>query len=190
MEEEREGKERDSTSGRRACESAVLSSQTLKHHLQMCLKLVGMMYGHHEARRDKEEASDQEYLTVVMMNSALLKALHVVDSFQAFLLEEQPNLRPLVSGDHLVSFDGTLTTIYEGEDAESSKDRSEVPTVTSPDAVQVSSSLKAACEPEAEGAGAGGPSREQIHQIEAILKLAETVGKDPALRIEGSTKAD
>ena len=61
-----------------------------------------------------------------MLNSSLLKAMHVVDSFQNSILADYPELSSQV-GDHLVSFDGTLTTIYEGEDAISPETRIEAP---------------------------------------------------------------
>ena len=40
----------------------------------------------------RRDGGDREYLTVVMLNSALLKAMHVVDSFQNFILAETPEL--------------------------------------------------------------------------------------------------
>ncbi|CAD7946085.1 unnamed protein product [Amoebophrya sp. A120] len=70
--------------------------------------------------------ADSQYLTAVMLNSSLLKAMHVVETFQnhalslhSSSLEGRTSTR-LVDDDY-VSFDGTLTTIYEGEDPETAR---------------------------------------------------------------------
>jgi len=95
------------------------ASQTMKHHLGICLKFVSLMYQHYEDRMKQDNVKDQEkderYLQVVMLNSSLLKALHVCESFQAHCVREFPEVS-FDFDDPLTSFDGTLTTIYEGED--------------------------------------------------------------------------
>eukprot|EP00927_Polykrikos_kofoidii_P019686 TRINITY_DN19226_c0_g3_i1.p1 TRINITY_DN19226_c0_g3~~TRINITY_DN19226_c0_g3_i1.p1 ORF type:complete len:1329 (+),score=260.05 TRINITY_DN19226_c0_g3_i1:172-3987(+) len=62
--------------------------QTAKHHLGVCLKLLGILY------RNDEELALQErlYLAMVMLNSALLKALHVADSFHVHCHREFPKV--------------------------------------------------------------------------------------------------
>jgi len=87
--------------------------QTAKHHLSVCLKLLGIMYRNDEdpstpdrsgcehalAKQDElgsiwpaETRGDSLYLAMVMLNSALLKALHVADSFQLHCHREFPKM--------------------------------------------------------------------------------------------------
>lgn len=89
--------------------------QTAKHHLSVCLKLLGIMYRNDEdgsspapdrssseapsSRQDdsnsvwpSESRGDSLYLAMVMLNSALLKALHVADSFQLHCHREFPKM--------------------------------------------------------------------------------------------------
>ena len=61
--------------------------------------------------------ADRQYLTTVMLNSSLLKALHVTDAYETFCLREYPDLEK-TKEDRLTSFDGTLTTVYEEEEQE------------------------------------------------------------------------
>lgn len=89
-----------------------------KHHLSVCLKLLGIMYRNDEERSQRQRRgtvapnaspplfhmNDQEpstwpeggadslYLAMVMLNSALLKALHVADSFQMHCHREFPRV--------------------------------------------------------------------------------------------------
>eukprot|EP00397_Hematodinium_sp_SG-2012_P017696 GEMP01018106.1.p1 GENE.GEMP01018106.1~~GEMP01018106.1.p1 ORF type:complete len:646 (+),score=146.66 GEMP01018106.1:523-2460(+) len=106
------------------------ASQTMKHHLHICLKFVSLMYQHFEDRIKNASIEDYEkddqYLRVVMLNSSLLKALHVCESFQAHCVREFPEVS-FDFDDPLTSFDGTLTTIYEGEDLCSATERHPVP---------------------------------------------------------------
>eukprot|EP00925_Amoebophrya_sp_RCC4383_P003368 GSA25T00026121001.1 len=67
----------------------------------------------------EELTGDALYLTAVMLNSSLLKAMHVVESFQNHASEHVES-RDLTIDDY-VSFDGTLTTIYEGENPQTAK---------------------------------------------------------------------
>merc|ERR1719199_1738452 len=85
---------------------------TAKHHLSVCLKLLGIMY-----RNDDDDCSSQDrpgetlskldeqltvwpsetrgdklYLAMVMLNSALLKASHVAESFQLHCHREFPKI--------------------------------------------------------------------------------------------------
>lgn len=79
--------------------------QIAKHHLSVCLKLLGIMYRNDEERSKggsggpdepstwpSESGGDGLYLAMVMLNSALLKALHVADSFQLHCHREFPRL--------------------------------------------------------------------------------------------------
>lgn len=81
-----------------------------KHHLSVCLQLLGIMYRHDEehASEVSDDSSapkvgelstwplstrgDDLYLAMVMLNSALLKALHVADSFQMHCHREFPSM--------------------------------------------------------------------------------------------------
>jgi len=123
------------------------ASQTMKHHLHVCLKFVGLMYQHYEERMKvgniKDCDKDERYLQVVMLNSSLLKALHVCESFQAHCVREFPEIS-FDFDDPLTSFDGTLTTIYEGEDMCSVTDRIPVP-VEQPVPAEVHRSLQTEC---------------------------------------------
>lgn len=123
------------------------ASQTMKHHLHICLKFVGLMYQHYEERIKvgtiKDCDKDERYLQVVMLNSSLLKALHVCESFQAHCVREFPEIS-FDFDDPLTSFDGTLTTIYEGEDMSSVTDRIPVP-VEQPVPAEVHRSLQTEC---------------------------------------------
>ena len=62
------------------------------------------------------------YLTTVMVNSSLLKAVHVAESFQGYCIKEYPEQESNLE-DPYASFDGTLTTIYESNVASSKTPR-------------------------------------------------------------------
>lgn len=88
---------------------------TAKHRLSVCLKLLGIMYrsddecsppdGEQPLPPGKpseqshvwpaEARGDQLYLAMVMLNSSLLKALHVADSFHMHCQQEYPKLAAL-----------------------------------------------------------------------------------------------
>jgi len=79
------------------------SVQKAKHHLSVCLKLLGIMYRNDDDCSDRssedrfsvwpgETRGDKLYLAMVMLNSALLKALHVADSFQLHCHREFPKI--------------------------------------------------------------------------------------------------
>merc|ERR1719162_2775433 len=101
------------TEGHPAITSYVRAIQTGKHHLGVCLKLLGIMCrndddspSHDRSDESKqvsklddqnsiwpsESRGDGLYLAMVMLNSALLKALHVADSFQMHCHREFPRL--------------------------------------------------------------------------------------------------
>jgi len=78
------------------CPHAVRST---KDRLSLCLKILGIMYKSDEERAERgrcaygpEQLSheDKSYLAMVMLNSALLKAMHVAESFQAHCGREFP----------------------------------------------------------------------------------------------------
>lgn len=103
------------TEGHPAITSYVRAIQTGKHHLGVCLKLLGIMCRNDDDsplqdRSDEsrqvstvddqnliwpsESRGDGLYLAMVMLNSALLKALHVTDSFQLHCHREFPRIAP------------------------------------------------------------------------------------------------
>lgn len=59
-----------------------------------------------------------------MVNSSLLKAVHVAESFQGYCIKEYPEQESNLE-DPYASFDGTLTTIYESNVASSKTPREE-----------------------------------------------------------------
>lgn len=92
----------DVTAVGRGCSRALLVSRT---HLQLCLKLLSVLSRAGENSRlppDDEEhqhaspswlatvGGDDLYLAMVMLNSSILKALHVVDSFHQHCCREFP----------------------------------------------------------------------------------------------------
>lgn len=91
--------------------SYVRAIQTSKQHLGVCLKLLGIMCRNDDdsSSQDRpgegkleeqnsvwpsESRGDQLYLSMVMLNSALLKALHVADSFQLHCHREFTKIAP------------------------------------------------------------------------------------------------
>lgn len=75
----------------RTCVRAI---RTGKCHLQVCLKLLGILYQGDEDIGTSSwvggTVGDDLYLAMVMLNSSLLKALHVVDSFHMHCRRELP----------------------------------------------------------------------------------------------------
>ncbi|KAF4750282.1 hypothetical protein FOZ62_026448, partial [Perkinsus olseni] len=108
---------------------AALACQTMRHHVSMGLKLVSEVYVEYsklnegkreslvEAGETREESKDSVSLGIIMLNSALLKGLHVLDCLQGRCVQEYPELTHDLE-DHLMSFDGSLTTIYEGHQSQ------------------------------------------------------------------------
>lgn len=97
--------------------------QTAKHHLSVCLKLLAMMYRSDEdgptadrcgeaslPAKTEDQSSvwpsdgngDSLYLAMVMLNSSLLKAMHVADSFQNHSQNEFSKIVPPLQQDSLV----------------------------------------------------------------------------------------
>merc|ERR1719210_468754 len=79
---------------RQGCSRAV---RIEKSHLQVCLKLLGILYRSDndcmaEDAMSEDARGDELYLAMVMLNSSLLKALHVVDSFQMHCHQELPKV--------------------------------------------------------------------------------------------------
>ncbi|CAE8643324.1 unnamed protein product, partial [Polarella glacialis] len=77
------------TSSKKKCASYGSAMQAARNHLQVCLKLLGILH----RSGDKATAvskGDQLYLATVMLNASLLKALHVADSFQMHCHREFP----------------------------------------------------------------------------------------------------
>mmetsp|Transcript_18379 Transcript_18379/g.53086 ORF Transcript_18379/g.53086 Transcript_18379/m.53086 type:complete len:580 (+) Transcript_18379:80-1819(+) len=74
--------------------SCVRAIRTGKCHLQVCLKLLGILYQGDEDTGTSSwvggTVGDDLYLAMVMLNSSLLKALHVVDSFHVHCRREMP----------------------------------------------------------------------------------------------------
>ncbi|KAF4685739.1 hypothetical protein FOZ60_006199 [Perkinsus olseni] len=101
----------------------------MRHHVSMGLKLVSEVYVEYsklnegkreslvEAGETREESKDSVSLGIIMLNSALLKGLHVLDCLQGRCVQEYPELTHDLE-DHLMSFDGSLTTIYEGHQSQ------------------------------------------------------------------------
>merc|ERR1719210_2722598 len=80
---------------RQGCSRAV---RIEKSHLQVCLKLLGILYRSDndcmaEDAMSDDARGDELYLAMVMLNSSLLKALHVVDSFHMHCQRELPQLQ-------------------------------------------------------------------------------------------------
>eukprot|EP00929_Paragymnodinium_shiwhaense_P046166 TRINITY_DN23506_c0_g2_i1.p1 TRINITY_DN23506_c0_g2~~TRINITY_DN23506_c0_g2_i1.p1 ORF type:complete len:809 (+),score=233.99 TRINITY_DN23506_c0_g2_i1:134-2560(+) len=73
-----------------------------KHHLEVCLKILGILYGSDEALGADDRQSDgnpnggadELYLSMVMLNSSLLKAMHVAKSFLEHCQREYPKVMP------------------------------------------------------------------------------------------------
>lgn len=101
--------------GHPATTSYVHAIQTGKHHLGVCLKLLGIMCRNDDDSPSQDRSDDSRqaskmddqdsiwpsesrgdglYLAMVMLNSALLKALHVTDSFQLHCHREFPRVAP------------------------------------------------------------------------------------------------
>ena len=70
----------------RAVPEGVLAAQTISHHLNMCLKYLSVVYRGLEVNDRNFSQLEPHYLTVVMLNSSLLKALHVAEAFQQHCL--------------------------------------------------------------------------------------------------------
>lgn len=79
-----------------------------------------------DAKRLEDPGTASFLLATAMLDAALRLALDSTRTTQAQCLNELPETRNALQDD-LVTFDGTLTTVYEDEDAETKLDRSEVP---------------------------------------------------------------
>mmetsp|Transcript_6645 Transcript_6645/g.16268 ORF Transcript_6645/g.16268 Transcript_6645/m.16268 type:complete len:230 (+) Transcript_6645:76-765(+) len=117
------------------CSKSLAAVQTAKHNLQVCLKLLSILY-----KRDEDAASDlvqddeklaaatlfqacedggimpsgdRLYLAMVMLNSALLKALHVVDSFHMHCHREYPRIMTGTLKDAQFLMDGAGMTFMD-----------------------------------------------------------------------------
>eukprot|EP00931_Biecheleriopsis_adriatica_P118686 TRINITY_DN9402_c0_g1_i1.p1 TRINITY_DN9402_c0_g1~~TRINITY_DN9402_c0_g1_i1.p1 ORF type:complete len:1368 (+),score=248.60 TRINITY_DN9402_c0_g1_i1:54-4157(+) len=80
--------------------------------------------GSSEGRRD--EADERFLLSTAMISAALKSAISAVAKNQDRCLVDFPETGSQLQ-DEFISFDGTLTTVYEDEDALTKKDRTELP---------------------------------------------------------------
>lgn len=113
---------------RKSCSRAVRAG---KSHLQVCLKLLGILYrtdGEGGLQRGmtvkdggslaKNPGGDELYLAMVMLNSSLLKALHVVDSFQMHCQQELPKALANYQEEVHTDDEWALGVMEEEEDTE------------------------------------------------------------------------
>ncbi|KAF4672781.1 hypothetical protein FOL47_011359 [Perkinsus chesapeaki] len=71
----------------------------------------------HTGGQNSRSPQDNVAMGIIMLNSSLLKGLHVLDCLQSRCVQEYPELNYDLE-DHLMSFDGSLTTIYEGHQSQ------------------------------------------------------------------------